>query len=117
MGIGLWPYVSGDEVEPSPPAQLTDPDQNILRKEKHDERVKLYEQRRLLALSALSTDFVNLCDIDDLHVAWIALEKKYLPQKAIHFNQYLDRRPYSIISCAHSVCPYYQLYNVYHGGI
>jgi hypothetical protein len=24
-------------------------------------------------------------------VAWIALEKKYLPQKAIRFNQYLDR--------------------------
>jgi hypothetical protein len=95
-GIGLWSYVSGDEVEPSPPAQLTDSDQNILRKEKHDERVKLYRQRRLLALSALSTaidaqDFVYLRDIDNPHLAWIALEKKYLPQKAIRFNQYLDR--------------------------
>jgi hypothetical protein len=35
-------------------------------------------------------DFVYLCDIDDPHIAWVALEKKYLPQKAIHFNQYLD---------------------------
>jgi transposase InsO family protein len=95
-GIGLWSYISGDELEPSPPASLTDVDQNILRKEKHEERVKLYKQRRLLALSALSTaidaqDFVYLCDIDDPHIAWIALEKKYLPKKAIRFNQYLDR--------------------------
>ncbi|KAG2040825.1 hypothetical protein BDR03DRAFT_979692 [Suillus americanus] len=94
-GIGLWSYISGDEKEPSPLAQLTDPDQNIIRKEKHDERVKLYKQRRLLALSALSTaidaqDFVYLRDIDDPHIAWTALEKKYLPQKAIQFNQYLD---------------------------
>jgi hypothetical protein len=95
-GIGLWPYVSGDELEPSPPAPLMDPDQNIIQREKHDERVKLYKQRRLLALSALSTaidaqDFVYLRDIDDPHIAWVALEKKYLPQKAIRFNQYLDR--------------------------
>ncbi|KAG1846631.1 hypothetical protein F4604DRAFT_1936295 [Suillus subluteus] len=95
-GIGLWPYISGDEIAPSPPAPLTDPDQNILHQEKHDEWVKLYKQHRLLALSPLSTaidaqDFVYLRDIDDPHVAWIALEKKYLPQKAIRFNQYLDR--------------------------
>jgi hypothetical protein len=94
-GIGLWSYVNGDEIEPSPPALLSDPDQNIIRKEKHDERVKVYKQRRLLALSALSTaidaqDFVYLRDIDDPHIAWIALEKKYLPQKTIRFNQYLD---------------------------
>lgn len=95
-GIGLWSYISGDEIEPSPPAQLSDSDQNIIHKEKHDARVKLYKQRRLLALSALLTaidaqDFVYLHDIDDPHTAWIALEKKYLPQKAIHFNQYLNR--------------------------
>jgi hypothetical protein len=94
--IGLWPYVNGDEKEPSPPATLTDMDQNIIRTEKHDERVRVYKQRQLLALSALSMaidvqDFIYLCDIDDPHVACIALEKKYLPQKAIHFNQYLDR--------------------------
>ncbi|KAG2033573.1 hypothetical protein BDR03DRAFT_984958 [Suillus americanus] len=35
-------------------------------------------------------DFVYLRDIDDPHIAWTALEKKYLPQKAIRFNQYLD---------------------------
>jgi hypothetical protein len=46
-GIGLWPYISGDELEPSPPALLTDADQNIICKEKHDERVKLYKQRQL----------------------------------------------------------------------
>jgi hypothetical protein len=73
-----------------------DPDQNIIQREKHNERVKLYKQHRLLALSALSTaidaqDFVYLRDIDDPHIAWVALEKKYLPQKAIRFNQYLDR--------------------------
>ncbi|KAG2086456.1 uncharacterized protein F5147DRAFT_781626 [Suillus discolor] len=95
-GLGLWPYISGDEKEPSPPAQLTDPDQNILRKEKHDECVRLYKQRRLLALSALSTaidaqDFVYLCDTEDPNIGWEALAGKYLPQKAIHFNQYLDR--------------------------
>ncbi|KAG2029157.1 hypothetical protein BDR03DRAFT_1018829 [Suillus americanus] len=38
-------------------------------------------------------DFVYLRDIDDLHIAWTALEKKYLPQKAIRFNQYLDPLP------------------------
>ncbi|KAG2028911.1 hypothetical protein BDR03DRAFT_1057227 [Suillus americanus] len=139
-GIGLWPYISGDELEPSPLAPLTDADQNIIRKEKHDERVKLYKQRRLLALSALSTaidaqDFVYLCDIDDPHVAWIALEKKYLPQKAIRFNQYLDRlftlpKAHDSASIADtlqtlivlkadltalSVAP--TLYDVYHGGI
>jgi hypothetical protein len=53
-GIGLWSYISGDELEPSPPAPLTDADENILHKEKHDKWVKLYKQRRLLALSALS---------------------------------------------------------------
>ncbi|KAG1870311.1 hypothetical protein F4604DRAFT_1526707, partial [Suillus subluteus] len=95
-GIGLWPYVNGDEKEPSPPATLMDADQNIIRTEKHGERVQVYKQRRLLALSAMSTaidvqDFVHLRDIDDPHVAWTALEKKYLPQKAIRFNQYLDR--------------------------
>jgi transposase InsO family protein len=95
-GIGLWPYVNGDEKEPSPPAKLADADQNIIRTEKHDERVRVHKQRQLLSLSALSTaidaqDFVHLRDIDDPHVAWIALEKKYLPQKAIRFNQYLDR--------------------------
>ncbi|KAG2029859.1 hypothetical protein BDR03DRAFT_1017804 [Suillus americanus] len=94
--LGLWPYISGDEKEPSPPTLLTDPDQNILRKEKHYERVRLYKQCRLLALSALSTaidaqDFVYLCDTEDLNVGWDALAGKYLPQKAIQFNQYLDR--------------------------
>jgi hypothetical protein len=43
-GIGLWSYVNGDEKEPSPPALLTDVDQNIICKEKHDEKVKLYKQ-------------------------------------------------------------------------
>lgn len=95
-GLGLWPYINGDEKEPSPPAQLNDADQNILRKEKHDERVKLFKQRRLLALSALSTaidaqDFVYLRDAEDPHIGWDALAGKYLPQKAIRFNQYLDR--------------------------
>ncbi|KAG2357523.1 hypothetical protein BDR07DRAFT_1490613 [Suillus spraguei] len=95
-GIGLWSYISGDEIQPSPPALLSDPYQNIICKEKHDEHVKIYKQRQLLALSALSTamdaqDLVYLCDIDDTHVAWIVLEKKYLPQKAIQFDQYLDR--------------------------
>ncbi|KAG2338163.1 hypothetical protein BDR05DRAFT_1004486 [Suillus weaverae] len=94
-GIGLWPYISGDELGPSPLALLTDPDQNIIHKEKHDEQVKVHKQHRLLTLSALSMaidaqDFVYLHDIDDPYVTWIALEKKYLPQKAIHFNQYLD---------------------------
>jgi hypothetical protein len=35
-GIGLWPYVNGDEKEPSPPATLTDMDQNIICTEKHN---------------------------------------------------------------------------------
>jgi hypothetical protein len=35
-------------------------------------------------------DFVHLRDIDDPFTAWTALEKKYLPQKAIRFNQYLN---------------------------
>jgi hypothetical protein len=95
-GIGLWSYVNGDEIEPSPQALLSDPDQNIIHKEKHDEHVKVYKQRRLLALSALLTaidaqDFVYLCNIDDPHLTWTALEKKYLPQKTIQFNQYLDQ--------------------------
>ncbi|KAG2031804.1 hypothetical protein BDR03DRAFT_1015767 [Suillus americanus] len=79
-GIGLWSYVNSDKKEPSPPAILTDADQNIICKEKHNERVKVYKQY-----------FVYLRDIDDLHIAWTALEKNYLPQKAIQFNQYLDR--------------------------
>ncbi|KAG2036221.1 hypothetical protein BDR03DRAFT_1011945 [Suillus americanus] len=61
-----------DEKEPSPPVPLSDPDQNVLRKEKYDEQVKLYKQRCLLALSALSTAI----DTQDF--------------KAIRFNQYLD---------------------------
>ncbi|KAG0700627.1 hypothetical protein DFH29DRAFT_1000967 [Suillus ampliporus] len=65
-GLGLWPYISGDEKEPSPPTKLSDPDQNILWKEKHDEH-----------------DFVYLCDMEDLNVGWEALAGKYLPQKAI----------------------------------
>ncbi|KAG0707160.1 hypothetical protein DFH29DRAFT_995221 [Suillus ampliporus] len=69
-GIRLWSYVSGDEIDPSPPALLTDPDQNIICKEKHD--------------------FVYLCDIDDPHIAWDRPGEKYIPQKAIQFNQYLD---------------------------
>ncbi|KAG1848655.1 hypothetical protein F4604DRAFT_1935219 [Suillus subluteus] len=94
-GLGLWPFISGDEKLPSPPAQLTDPDQNILRTEKYDECVKLYKQRRLLALSALSTaidaqDFIYLRDTEDPNIGWEALARKYLPQKAIWFNQYLD---------------------------
>ncbi|KAG1847708.1 hypothetical protein F4604DRAFT_1935758 [Suillus subluteus] len=94
-GLGLWPFISGDEKLPSPPAQLTDPDQNILRTEKYDKCVKLYKQRRLLALSALSTaidaqDFIYLRDTEDPNIGWEALARKYLPQKAIWFNQYLD---------------------------
>jgi transposase InsO family protein len=95
-GLGLWSYVSGEEKEPPSPVQLSDADQNIIRKEKHEERVKLYKQRRLLALSALSTaidaqDFVYLRDTEDPHDGWDALAGKYLPQKEIRFNQYLDR--------------------------
>jgi hypothetical protein len=94
-GLGLWPYISGDETEPSPPAQLSDPDQNILRQEKYVEHLRLYKQHRLLALSALSTaidaqDFIYLCDTKDPNVGWEALAGKYLPQKEIRFNQYLD---------------------------
>jgi hypothetical protein len=56
----------------------------------------VFEQRRLLALSALSTaidaqDFVYLCDADDPHTAWTSLANKYLPKKTICFNQYLER--------------------------
>jgi hypothetical protein len=95
-GLGLWPYINGDEKEPSPPAPLSDPDQNVLRKEKHDEHVKLYKQHRLLALSALFTaidaqDFIYLRDMEDPNIGWDTLAGKYLPQKAIRFNQYLDR--------------------------
>jgi hypothetical protein len=66
-GLSLWLYISGDETEPSPPAQLSDPDQNILRQEKYVEHLHLYKQHRLLALSALSTaidaqDFIYLRD-------------------------------------------------------
>jgi hypothetical protein len=43
-GIGLWSHVNGDEIEPSPLALLSDPDQNIIRKEKHDKHVKVYKQ-------------------------------------------------------------------------
>jgi hypothetical protein len=73
-GIGLWPYVCGDELELSPPAPLTDPDQDIIQREKHDECVKVYKQHRLLALSALSTaidaqNFVYLRDINNPHIA------------------------------------------------
>jgi hypothetical protein len=54
-GLGIWSYISGEEQEPSPPAPLSDSDQNIIRNEKHAEKVKIFKQRRLLALSALST--------------------------------------------------------------
>jgi transposase InsO family protein len=95
-GLGLWSYISGEEQEPSPPAPLSDADQNIIRQEKHQERVKIFKQRRLLALSALSTaidaqDFVYLRDVADPHDGWTSLANKYLPQKTIRFNQYLDR--------------------------
>jgi transposase InsO family protein len=95
-GLSLWSYISGEEQEPSPPAPLSDPDQNIIRNEKHAEKVKVFKQRRLLALSALSTaidaqDFVYLRDVNDPLVGWTSLANKYLPQKTIRFNQYLDR--------------------------
>ncbi|KAG2032933.1 hypothetical protein BDR03DRAFT_1014785 [Suillus americanus] len=47
-GIGLWSYVNGDKKELSPPAILTDADQNIICKEKHD------KQSDLAALSIAS---------------------------------------------------------------
>jgi hypothetical protein len=95
-GLGIWSYISGEEQEPSPPAPLSDPDQNIIRNEKHAEKVKIFKQRRLLALSALSTaidaqDFVYLRDVNDPLVGWTSLANKYLPQKTIRFNQHLDR--------------------------
>lgn len=96
--LGLWPYINGDEQEPSPPTQLSesDPDRNIIRKEAHDVEAKKFKQRRLVALSALSTaidiqDFVYLRDTDDPHTGWTSLANKHLPQKAIRFNQYLGR--------------------------
>jgi len=95
-GLGLWPYISGDETEPSPPAQVSDPDQNIIRQEAHNTEVKKFKQRHLLALGTLSTaidaeDFVYLPNVDDPHTGWTLLANKYLPQKAICFNQYLER--------------------------
>jgi hypothetical protein len=80
--IGLWPYISGKKNEPMPPALLMDPDQNILCKEQHDERLQVYKLCRLLALSALSTaidaqDFIYLCDTEDPHNSWEALAGTY----------------------------------------
>jgi hypothetical protein len=58
--------------------------------------VNIFKQCRLLALSAISTaidaqDFVYLRDVTDPHDGWTSLANKYLPQKTIRFNQYLDR--------------------------
>ncbi|KAG2159510.1 uncharacterized protein EDB93DRAFT_1245307 [Suillus bovinus] len=72
-GLGLWPHINSNKKEPSPPASLSDPDQNILHQEKHAENMKMFKQYT-----------------DDLQVGWDALTTKYLPQKAICFNQYLD---------------------------